>query len=105
MKYLVQLIIWSFLEDIIIDLIDYFFKFDVYLIYLLFSFLGNIFFSSIAYLCQKKYGKRKSSTKSKNFMSIQLITNDKIQRYDSKSKIYFLIFIAGFFSSLIILYI
>ena len=29
-------------------------------------------------------------------MSIQLITNDKIKRYDSKPKIYLLIFIAGF---------
>ena len=31
-------------------------------------------------------------------MSIQLITNDKIKRYDSKPKIYFLIFLVDFFN-------
>ena len=96
MKYLVQLIIWSFLQDITIDIIGHFFNFDIELIYLLLTFFGNTIFGSIIYLYQKKYRRKKRAAKNATFMSIQLITNDNIQRHDRIWKIYLLIIIASF---------
>ena len=96
MKYLVNLIIWSFVRDIILDVTTYLFHFSVTIIYLILSFLGEFIFGGITYLYQKRYKKRKNLTKNDTFLAIHLIINDKLKRSDSKWKIYFLIFIAGF---------
>jgi len=96
MKYLIHLIIWSFVKDIIIEIIMNIFQFYIGLTFVLLTFLGEFMFGGILYLCQKRYKTKKSLTKSNTFMSIQLITNDKLQKSDPKWKIYFLIFIAGF---------
>ena len=96
MKYLVNLIIWSFVRDIILDVITYLFHFSVTIIYLILSFLGEFIFGGITYLYQKRYKKRKNLTKNDTFLAIHLIINDKLKRSDSKWKIYFLIFLAGF---------
>ena len=96
MKYLVNLIIWSYVRDIILDVTTYLFHFSVTIIYLILSFLGEFIFGGITYLYQKRYKKRKNLTKNDTFLTIHLIINDKLKRSDSKWKIYFLIFIAGF---------
>ena len=96
MKYLVNLIIWSFVRDIILDVTTYLFLFNVAIIYLILYFLGEFIFGGITYLYQKRYKKRKNLTKNDTFLAIHLIINDKLKRSDSKWKIYFLIFIAGF---------
>lgn len=96
MKYLVNLIIWSFVRDIILDVTTYLFHFSVTIIYLILSFLGEFIFGGITYLYQKRYKKRKNLTKNDTFLAIHLIINDKLKRSDSKWKIYFLIFLAGF---------
>ena len=96
MKYLVNLIIWSFVRDIILDVTTYLFHFSVTIIYLILYFLGEFIFGGITYLYQKRYKKRKNLTKNDTFLAIHLIINDKLKRSDSKWKIYFLIFLAGF---------
>ena len=96
MKYLVNLIIWSFVRDIILDVTTYLFLFNVAIIYLILYFLGEFIFGGITYLYQKRYKKRKNLTKNDTFLAIHLIINDKLKRSDSKWKIYFLIFLAGF---------
>ena len=96
MKYLVNLIIWSYVRDIILDVTTYLFHFSVTIIYLILSFLGEFIFGGITYLYQKRYKKRKNLTKNDTFLAIHLIINDKLKRSDSKWKIYFLIFLAGF---------
>ena len=96
MKYLVNLIIWSFVRDIILDVTTYLFNFSVTIIYLILYFLGEFIFGGITYLYQKRYKKRKNLTKNDTFLAIHLIINDKLKRSDSKWKIYFLIFLAGF---------
>ena len=96
MKYLVNLIIWSYVRDIILDVTTYLFLFNVAIIYLILYFLGEFIFGGITYLYQKRYKKRKNLTKNDTFLAIHLIINDKLKRSDSKWKIYFLIFIAGF---------
>ena len=96
MKYLVYLIISSFLKDLIVGIIASTLKFYVPFISVLTTFLGGFLCGGFAYLYQKILVKKKKFIKANTFMSIQLITNDKIKIYDSKWKIYFLIFIAGF---------
>ena len=97
MKYLVHLIIWTFVQDITQDSIGLIFAFNLELTYLLLSFLAELIFGGIVYLYQLKTIEKKSSTRNYFFIGIKLITNDKIKIYDSKGKIYFLIIIATFF--------
>ena len=97
MRYLVHLIIWGFLIDMIPQVIELVFDCDLVLISILCVFLGEIIFSLIAYLYIHKHIRKKVSAKNATFMSIQLITNDKIQTFDGKCKIYFLMIIAAFF--------
>ena len=96
MKYLLGLIVLSFIKDIILEILISILEFYVSLIIVLVSFFGEFFFGGIAYLYQRILVKKKHFIRRNIFMSIALITNDKIQRYDSKWKIYSLIFIAGF---------
>ena len=96
MKYLVSLIVLSLIKDVLLSILNYIFSFGIALMIVLVIFLGQFSAGGIAYLYQKKILKKKNS-RSNAFMPITLIANDKIQIYDSKWKIYFLIFIAGFF--------
>ena len=96
MKYLVSLIVLSFVKDIILECMTSFLKFYAPLIIVLLLFLGEFIIGGLAYLYQKKLVKKKL-IKTNSFMPMALITNDKIQRYDRKWKIYLLIVIAGFF--------
>ena len=96
MKYLVNLIIWSFIKDIIIDIISYILNFYITLISVLLIFFGEFIFGGLAYLYQKNFFLKKCFAKTKNLNAIKLIVNDQIQRSDNNWKIYFLIFIAGF---------
>ena len=97
MKYLVNLIIWGFLNDLQPQIIALVYNCDLVLISILFVFLGEILFGLIAYLYLRKYINKKNPTKISTFMSIHLIANRKIKTYDSKYRIYFLIIIAAFF--------
>ena len=97
MKYLVHLVIWTFVQDITQVGIEIIFKFNLELTYLLISFLAEFICGGISYLYQKKTIKRKNSKSIDSFIGIKLIINDKIKIYDSKGKIYFLIIIAAFF--------
>ena len=97
MKYLVHLIIWTFVQDISQDGIGIIFLFNLELTYLLLSFLAEFIFGGITYLIHQIIMRKKSQTRNDSFMSIKLITNDKIKIYDSKCKIYFLIIMAAFF--------
>ena len=105
MKYLVNLIIWGFLNDLQPQLIALVYNCDLVLISILFVFLGEILFGLIAYLYLRKYINKKNPTKISTFMSIHLIANRKIKTYDSKYRIYFLIIIAAFLILLNIVFI
>ena len=95
MKYLVQLVIFSFIRDVEVEVISKVFIFDIELIYLFLMFLGEFSFGGIAYLYQKKLSRKNRCRNS--MVSIQLITNDKIKAHDNKFKIYFIIFTSSFF--------
>ena len=73
------------------------FTLDFDLIYLLLMFLGELLFGLLSYSYQLKYVKQNKLSKNSHFMTIKLITNDKIQIYDNKYKIYFLITATAFF--------
>ena len=73
------------------------FTLDFDLIYLLLMFLGEFLFGLLSYSYQLKYVKQKKLSKNSHFMTIKLITNDQIQIYDNKYKIYFLITATAFF--------
>ena len=97
MKYLVHLIVWTFVQDITQVGIEIIFKFNLELTYLLISFLADLICGGLAYLYQKKTIKRKNSKSIDSFIGIKLIINDKIKIHDSKGKIYFLIIMSAFF--------
>ena len=97
MKYLVGLFISSFIRNILQNITDMHFTLDFDLIYLLLMFLGEFLFGLLSYSYQLKYVKQKKLSKNSHFMTIKLITNDKIQIYDNKYKIYFLITATAFF--------
>ena len=65
--------------------------------YVLLVFLGETILGCSLYLYLQRFIRKKSSAKKSNFMSIHLITNDKIKTYDNKYKIYYLIIIAAVF--------
>ena len=96
MKYLVHLIVWTFVQDLVQDGIGLYLKFHLDLTFLLIYFLGQFIIGGIIYLYQQKTKKKKSIND--DFMGIKLIRNDKIKINDSKFKIYFLIIIAAFFN-------
>ena len=96
MKYLVHLIIWSFLHDISQDCIALFLDFHLELTFLLLSFLGQFIVGGIGYLYHLKTKSKRLITDDSIF-GIKLITNNKIKKYDSKCKIYSLIILAAFF--------
>ena len=98
MRYLVHLIIWSFLQDIPIQIIGIIFNCNLELMYVLLVFLGETILGCSLYLYLQRFIRKKSSAKKSNFMSIHLITNDKIKTYDNKYKIYYLIIIAAVFN-------
>ena len=97
MKYLVQLVIWSFIRDVETEIIGKLFIFEVELIYLLLMFLGEFSFGAIIYFYQKKFSTQKSDKDITSIISIQLIINSGIKIHDSPYKIAFLIFTACFF--------
>ena len=96
MKYLVHLIVWNFVQDLIQDSLGLYLHFNLELTFLLVKFLGQFIIGGIIYLYQQKTKKKKSIND--DFMGIKLITNGKIKINDSKFKIYFLIIIAAFFN-------
>ena len=98
MKYLVHLIIWSFIRDILKDIMHVLLDFNVNLIYPLLMFLGEFIFGLIIYLYQKKYFFNKNDNTTSRFMGIELISNyNSLKLRDNKYKIFSLIFFASFF--------
>jgi len=97
MKYLVGLFISSFIRYILQNITDMYFTLDFDLIYLFLMFLGEFLFGLLSYSYQLKYVKQKKLSNNFHFMTIKLITNDKIQINDNKYKIYFLITATAFF--------
>jgi hypothetical protein len=96
LKYPLELLIFSFLRDLDNILIDYFFNFDS-LIYMSLMFLGEFFFGLIIYFHQKHFLNKNKGPKVNTYKSIILIRNEENLAIDSKTKIIFLVFIAGFF--------
>ena len=96
-KYLVQLIIWSFIRDVEVELIEKLFIFEIELIYTLLMFLSEFIFGAIIYFYQRKFLKIRKDKDKASANEIKLITNDQIKLYDSKFKIYFTIFLASLF--------
>ena len=96
LKYPLELLIFSFLRDLDNILIDYFFNFDS-LIYMSLMFLGEFFFGLIIYFHQKHFLNKNKGPKVNTYKSIILIRNQENLAIDSKTKIIFLVFIAGFF--------
>jgi hypothetical protein len=96
LKYPLELLIFSFLRDLDNILIDYFFNFDS-LIYMSLMFLGEFFFGLIIYLYQTHFLNKNKGLKVNTYKSIILIRNKENLAKDSKTKIIFLVFIAGFF--------
>ena len=96
LKYPLELLIFSFLRDLDNILIDYFFNFDS-LIYMSLMFLGEFFFGLIIYFHQKHFLNKNKGPKVNTYKSIILISNQENLAIDSKTKIIFLVFIAGFF--------
>ena len=98
MKYLVHLIIWSFIRDILKDIMRVLLDFNVDLIYPLLMFFGEFIFGLIIYLYQKKYFFNKNDNTTSRFMGIELISNyNSLKLRDNKYKIFSLIFFASFF--------
>lgn len=98
MKYLVHLIIWSFIRDILKDIMRVLLDFNVDLIYPLLMFFGEFIFGLIIYLYQKKYFFNKKDNTISQFMGIELISNyNSLKIRDNKYKIFFLIVFASFF--------
>ena len=96
MKYLVNLIIWTFIQDIVQDCIGLYLDFHLELTFLLITFLGQFLIGGILYLYLKKTKRKK--TKNDEFMGIKLIINNKLKINDSDGKILFLIIMASFFN-------
>ena len=96
LKYPLELVIFSFLRDLDNILIDYFFNFDS-LIYMSLMFLGEFFFGLIIYFHQKHFLNKNKGPKVNTYKSIILIRNEENLAIDSRTKIIFLVFIAGFF--------
>ena len=96
LKYPLELLIFNVIRDTESQLIDYFFNFDS-LIYMSLMFLGEFFFGLIIYLYQTSFLNKNKGRKSIRYKSITLITNKGRLAKDSKTKIIFLVFIAGFF--------
>ena len=96
LKYPLELLIFSYLRDLDNILIDYFFNFDS-LIYMSLMFLGEFFFGLIIYLYQTHFLNKNKGLKVNTYKSIILIRNKENLAIDSKTKIIFLVFIAGFF--------
>ena len=96
LKYPLELLIFNVIRDTESQLIDYFFNFDS-LIYMSLMFLGEFFFGLIIYLYQTSFLNKNKGRKSIRYKSITLITNKGNLAIDSKTKIIFLVFIAGFF--------
>jgi hypothetical protein len=96
LKYPLELLIFNVIRDTESQLIDYFFNFDS-LIYMSLMFLGEFFFGLIIYLYQTSFLNKNKGRKSIRYKSITLITNKGSLAKDSKTKIIFLVFIAGFF--------
>ena len=91
-----ELLIFNVIRYTESQLIDYFFNFDS-LIYMSLMFLGEFFFGLIIYLYQTSFLNKNKGRKSIRYKSITLITNKGNLAKDSKTKIIFLVFIAGFF--------
>ena len=96
LKYPLELLIFNVIRDTESQLIDYFFNFDS-LIYMSLMFLGEFFFGLIIYLYQTSFLNKNKGRKSIRYKSITLIMNKGNLAKDSKTKIIFLVFIAGFF--------
>ena len=98
MKYLVHLIIWYFVRDIIEDLTRIFLGFKFDLIYTVLQFSGEFIFGLIFYLYQKKHYLKRNNDNNAYFMGIELITNNiSFKIKDNNYKICCLIIFASFF--------
>ena len=98
MKYLVNLIIWSFIRDILEDVMRYFLDFNVGLTFALLKYLGEFIFGLIIYLYQKKHYLKRNHDDNAQFMGIELITNNiSLEIKDNQYKILCLIIFASFF--------
>ena len=94
--YPFQLIIWNWLRNLEVLLINYLFNFGSSLIYSPLMFLGEFILGIFIYSYQMNFLKVKKSP-SATFMSIKLIeTDNEMNIHDSEIKIYFLLFIASF---------
>ena len=96
LKYPLELLIFNVIRDTESQLIDYFFNFDS-LIYMSLMFLGEFFFGLIIYFHQKHFLNKNKGPKVNTYKCIILIRNQENLAIDSKTKIIFLVFIAGFF--------
>ena len=94
--YPFQLIIWNWLRNLEVLLINYLFNFGSSLIYSPLMFLGEFILGIFIYSYQMNFLKVKKSP-SARFMSIKLIeTDNEMNIHDSQIKICFLLFIASF---------
>ena len=99
LKYLVQLIVYSFLRNISEIIMGRLLNFKIDLIYLPLMFLGEFLFGLIFYLCQKKYLHKISRDEKTKLSSIELIYDEITYNEDSEQglKLLIMIFFISFF--------
>ena len=99
MRYPVNLVIWSFLRNVEIELIYKFFSLKSTLIYMPLMFLGEFLFGLILYLYEKIiFMKNKNTNRNNSFMGIKLIIQkESIQSKDELYKIIILIILIAFY--------
>ena len=99
LKYLVQLIVYSFSRNISEIIMGRLLNFKIDLIYLPLMFLGEFLFGLIFYLCQKKYLHKISRDEKTKLSSIELIYDEITYNEDSEQglKLLIMIFFISFF--------
>ena len=105
--YPMQHIIWSFIREILLMIINDFIKFNSPYIFMPLMFLGEIFAGVIMYCYKRNKMKTKKEEKKgeEYIMSIKLIVSEKEEEgdyfipFDNKIKIVFLIFLISLFDS------
>ena len=100
--YVLQCIIWSFLRNLLVMLMNMFFSFSRSYMFTQLMFLGEFLAGLIMYFSQRKYNqKKREENKEEYFMSIKLIKTEEDETdyfvpLDSKPKILFLIAFISF---------
>ena len=100
--YVLQCIIWSFLRNLLVMLMNMFFNFSRSYMFTQLMFLGEFLAGLIMYFSQRKYNqKKREENKEEYFMSIKLIKTEEDETdyfvpLDSKPKILFLIAFISF---------